>query len=73
MKKILDLTDCKSTEQMCDKLEKELANTKKRKNNKKPNKPVKPATAEPTREEKKDEVIKLTMWQKVKNWFKKIF
>ena len=102
MKKELDLTECTSTEQMCSKIEKELApkNNKSKKNKKKAKNNTKMATEEirKTTEEiatcpcdvceertcvgcvyAKDvaenakNAPKKTLWQKVKNWFKKLF
>jgi len=72
MKKILDLTDCKSTEQMCDKIEKQL-NTKKKQNTKKPNKPVVQQAPVEVAKPEVEQPKKLTTVQKIKNWFKKLF
>lgn len=66
MKKILDLTDCKSTEQMCDKIEKQL-------NTKKPNKPVVQQAPVEVAKPEVEQPKKLTTVQKIKNWFKKLF
>jgi hypothetical protein len=92
MKKELDLTSCNSTEEMCEKIEKELTpstNNKSKKNKKKQSKNYKQKTTAPvvnttpcvdelasdapSADSKPVETVKLTVWQKIKNWFKKVF
>ena len=62
MKKVLDLTKCNSTEEICDVLEKEIDNKQKA------NKAVKEASESLIEEYKKEGIIKRTI-----HWLKSLF
>jgi cell division ATPase FtsA len=76
MKKVLDCTDCNSVAEVAEKIEKDLLanmprfNTKK--NSKKKHNQKQTTSTDEAKSEKEEKPVKLSVWKRIKNWFKRL-
>lgn len=71
MKRILDLTNCKSTEEMCEKVNKQIQKTEK--NHNAINKALVETKKEFEEEAKSAKKARVNVLKRIINWFKKVF
>lgn len=71
MKRILDLTNCKSTEEMCEKVNKQIQKTEK--NHNAINKALVETKNEFEEEAKSAKKARVNVLKRIINWFKKVF
>lgn len=71
MKRILDLTNCKSTEEMCEKVNKQIRKTEK--NHNAINKALVETKKEFEEEAKSAKKARVNVLKRIINWFKKVF
>lgn len=71
MKRILDLTNCKSTEEMCEKVNKQIRKTEK--NHNAINKALVETKKEFEEEAKNAKKARVNVLKRIINWFKKVF